>query len=298
MEYRNSTHLFLVGRDYHLGDLLWLTAVLAEYRRQIQPARIVVACPNRPIARILEHNPWIDGLLRGEASSILAAARKGFGPEIVLHDLRILPLGVAMVREWRYRLPWLYYRDLWLEGRGQWLATFLRLGPLTDFRPILELREEDREFAGTLTSPYVVLAPHVGHYTLPLASVFWHRVKGWEKQRWVELAGLLRKRGYQPLTLAGPGQQAIPDTMPLIGLPMRQVAGLIDRAAALITVESGLWFIAAARCTPFVIVPWWLPRSVDWPAHMKVPHRLVYRRGAAAADVLRHVCQLASGNPE
>lgn len=54
MATRQSTHLFLIGQDYHLGDLLRSTAVLAEYRRQVRPDRLVVACPDRAISRILE----------------------------------------------------------------------------------------------------------------------------------------------------------------------------------------------------------------------------------------------------
>jgi ADP-heptose:LPS heptosyltransferase len=95
----------------------------------------------------------------------------------------------------------------------------------------------------------------------------------------------LRAAGYEPITLAAAGQAPIPGTRPVVGLPIRQVAGVIERAAALITGESGLWFIAAARRTPFVIVPWWLPRGVDWAAPMRTPHRLIFRQDAAVNTV-------------
>lgn len=301
-------HLFVVGRDYHLGDLLWLTAVLAQYRRQIKPSRLTVAAPDRAITRILEHSPVIDNLLYGEGPFVVPNARASRmaqqtetgGPEhetgepLVLHDLRALPLSMTMVRRWHHRLPWLYYRDLWLEPRGQWLATFLGLGPLRDFRPVIGLTEEDRAFARTLPSRYVTLAPHVGHYTLPFVNALWHRIKGWDRRNWIELAGAIRREGYEPVTLAGPGQEAIPGTRPLIGLPIRQVAGVIEGAAGLVTVESGLWFLAAARGTPFIIVPWWLPRSVDWPGPMRVPHRTIYRDHASTADVLASLRDLAT----
>lgn len=294
-----ETHLFVVGRDYHLGDLLWLTAVLAEYRRQIKPERLAVAAPDRAITRILEHNPVIDDLLYGEGFSAIPSARAVLGSRLVIHDLRVVPLAIAMVRQWRHRLPWLYYRDLWLEARGQWLATFLQLGPLRGFRPIAGLTEEDRTFARTLPVRYVTLAPHVGQYRLPGVNAVWHRIKGWDWRNWVELAAALRREGYEPVTLAGPGQEAIPGTRPLIGLPIRQVAGVIQGAAALVTVESGLWFLAAASSTPFVIVPWWLPRSVDWPGPMQVPHRRIYRDHASPRDVLASLRELImeAGDP-
>ena len=56
--------------------------------------------------------------------------------------------------------------------------------------------------------------------------------------------------------------------------------------------ESGLWFIAAGLCTPFIIVPWWLPRSVDWAAPMQVPHRLIYRGEDSVEEVLEQFHQL------
>jgi hypothetical protein len=323
-----STHLFLLGKDYHLGDLLWFTAVLAEYRRQVQPDHVLVGCPDRPISRILEHNPLIDEILYGRGSSIRRAAQDRFGKKLVLHDLRILPIAATMIRRWRHRLPWLYYRDLWLQERGQWLATFLGLSSLHQFRPVLRLVEEDRAAARTLSSGYpaaglgapaaglggpggalwaclgdpavgsstppagvsppgiVVLAPHTGQYTLPVMGAFWSKVKGWPPGHWVTLAHQLRTEGYEPVTLAAPGQTPVPGTRGVIGLPIRQVAGVIERATGLITVESGLWFIAAALRTPFIIVPWWLPRSINWAAPMQVPHRLIYRDGNSVDEVL------------
>lgn len=283
-----SSHLFLLGQDYHLGDLLWLTAVLAAYRRERQPGRLLVGLPDRPISRILEHSPVIDELLYGEPSALLRQARQHRGPDLVVHDLRPLSLAVAMIRDVRYRLPWLYYRDLWLGARGQWLATFLRLDPLVDFQPSLHLTPADQTLAHSLPARYVVFAPRVGQYTVPLAGRFWRRVKGWPEERWIELAERFRAAGYEPVTVAGADQTALPGTIGLMGRPIRQVAGVIDRAALLVTVESGLWYIAAARRTPFVIVPWWLPRSVNWPAWMNVPHRVVYREQTSVPDVLFH----------
>jgi ADP-heptose:LPS heptosyltransferase len=64
---------------------------------------------------------------------------------------------------------------------------------------------------------------------------------------------------------------------------------VIERAHALITVESGLWYLAAALDTPLVIVPWWLPRSVDWVAPMGVPYRLINRQEATVNRVLAQV---------
>ncbi len=285
-------HLFLLGKDYHLGDLLWLTVVLSAYRRQIQPDVLLVGCPDRTISRILEHSPLIDTLLYGEAQAIVAAVRERYGRDLRVHDLRPLPLAMAMLRAWRSRPPWRYYRDLWLEPRGQWLATFLQLGRLQAYRPLLHLRDDDRVTAQSLVHPYVALAPHVGHTALPIANGLWARLKGWEDARWQALAAGVRRAGYEPVTLAATGQAPIPGTIPMVGLPIRQAAGVIERAEALITVESGLWYVAAALGTPLVIVPWWLPRSVDWVAPMGVPYRLVYRDRAPVSRVLSQLDEL------
>lgn len=282
---REPSTVFLLGKDYHLGDLLWFTAVLATYRQARGPGQVQVHVPDRPVSRILEANPFIDRLVYGGADPIAAALRQQNGDGLIVHDLRMLPIGLAMMREWRRRLPWLYYRDLWLQPRGQWLATFLGLGHLRDYRPSLCLTDEDRAAARHLPAPYVVLAPHVGAYSLPLVGLLWKRIKGWEPERWIELADRLRREGYAPVTMGAPGQEPIPGTNPVIGLSIRQAAGVIERATALVTVESGLWFVAAALGTPFIITPWWLPRSIDWAAPMQVPHRLVYRDEASVEHV-------------
>jgi hypothetical protein len=295
MTAQSSVHLFILGKDYHLGDLLWFTAVLAAYRRQVRPGRVLVGVPDRPISRILGHNLLIDDLLYGEGAALRARARaEAAGAPLIVRDLRVLPMAISLVRQWRRRLPWLYYADLWMQPRGQWLATFLGLGVLRDYRPELRLVEEDRAVARRLPSPYVVLAPHVGTYTLSLLISFWRRVKGWPAERWSMLARQLRQEGYHVVTLAAAAQRPVPGTIGLIGLPIRQVAGVIERAAALVTVESGLWFVAAALETPVIITPWWLPRSVDWAAPMNIPHRLVYRGEDSVDEVLAHIRQMDS----
>ncbi|MGH2448203.1 MAG: glycosyltransferase family 9 protein, partial [Chloroflexota bacterium] len=213
------------------------------------------------------------------------------GADSVVHDLRMQALGRAMVRNWRQRAPWLYYRDLWFEPRGQWLAGYLGLRTLTDYRPILSTEASDRGVANSMRRPYVLLAPHVGTYPFPLEP-FWQRIKGWPPADWARLARLVRNDGREVVTLAAAGQESIPGTVPMVGLPIRHVAGLIERAAGLITVESGLWFIAAAYRTPFVIAPWWLPRTIDWVGPMHVPHRLIGRADLTPETVARNLSEI------
>ncbi len=288
------THLFLLGDDYHLGDLLWLTPVLGQYRRELGPLTLVVGCPDRPINRILEGSPVVDALLYGDADRLLRETRRRFGDALVVRDLRPFSLASTMLREWRQRAPWLYFYDLWWRPRGEWLCNYLHLRRPDDLRPQLSLNDADRVAAGALPAPYVLLAPRTGRYPAPL-SWFWRAVKGRPEPHWQRLAAWLRLGGYEPVTLAAADQPPIAGTIPLLGLPIRQVAGVIEHAAGLVTVESGLWFIAAACCTPFVIDPWWLPRSVDWAAPMNVPHRLVYRSDSAPEQVYASLRELIRG---
>jgi hypothetical protein len=285
--------VFLLGKDYHLGDLLWFTAVLRAYRDRFRPATVTVLCPDRPISRILERNPLIEHLRYGDLPPAAHSICAKPGSMVRRHDLRVVPLGFQMVQEWRRRPPWLYYRDLWLEPRGQWLATLLGLGTLGDGRPVLCLDGADRLAAREISHPYVVLAPHIGQYSFRLAGAFWRGVKGWPVSRWERLAHHLRVEGYEPVTLAAAGQPAIAGTHPLTGLRIRQAAGVIESASALVTGESGLWLVAAALNTPFIIVPWWLPKAVDWAAASGVRYRLVYRDSASVNMVLEHVRELA-----
>lgn len=284
--------LFLLGNDYHLGDLLWLTPVLAEYARQRNPGSLIVGCPDRDLSRILENAPPIDRIIYGSPHVILHRLRTEFGSELDVHDLRMVPVAIRMLQEWRYHLPWLYYWDLWVQPRGQWLSTFLHLGTLTRFRPEMRLVPEDREGLPDLPSPYVLLAPHTGSYSLPGFEYLWRRIKGWETDSWMALASLFEQQGYAVVTVGARDQAPIPGTIPLLGQPIRKAAAVIEAAAALVTGESGLWFVAAAMRTPFVIVPWWLPRSIDWPKPMGIPYRLVRRNEAIPARVFGIVQEL------
>jgi len=137
----------------------------------------------------------------------------------------------------------------------------------------LKVLLDDRQVARTLPSPHFVLAPHVGKYTIPVVGSLWSRLKAWPPERWTLLVDSLQREGCHLVTLGAAGQTALPGTTGLIDLPIRQVAGVIERAKLLITVESGLWFVAAALGTPFVITPWWLPRSIDWAAPMNERRR-------------------------
>jgi hypothetical protein len=284
-----TVSLFILGSDYHLGDLLWFTAVLAAYRREMEPSRVIVSLPDRPISRVLEQNPLIDELALGTADGARDEAVRRYGKSIVVHDLRVVPIAFQMVRQWQRRRPWLYYSDLWAQPRGQWLATFLGLGRLYQLRPTLRLTDDDRTLSQSLPERYVVFAPHIGRYSVPLAGAMWRRVKGWPATNWVALAGEMRRAGFEPFTLGAAGQESVPGTTALLGLPIRQVAGVVERASAMVTVESGLWFVAAALGVPFVIVPWWLPRSIDWPGPIGVPHARVFRNADSVAEVAGHV---------
>jgi hypothetical protein len=132
----------------------------------------------------------------------------------------------------------------------------------------------------------VVLAPHSGSYSLPLVGGAWRKIKEWDQERWVELVRKLADAGIQSVTLGAANQGHIRGSIPVLELPIRHAAVVIEKAEALITGESGLWFVAAALETPFIIVPWWLPRGIDWPAPMGVPYRLIRRHSDSVEDVL------------
>jgi len=286
--------LFILGGDYHLGDLLWFTAVLGEYRRVNRPRLLMVNVPDRAVNRILEHNPTIDELSYSRPDVARADAVGRFGGEVVVHDLRPVPIAFDMISQWRQRMPWLYYRDLWLEARGQWLATYLGLGPMQEHRPHLGLVEDDFSVARQLPEKYILLAPHVGSYSVPLLAWGWQRLKGWPNDRWTALAAALRKEGLDSYTLGAAGQAVVPGTKGLIGLPIRQVAGVVDQASALVTVESGLWFVASALGVPFIIVRWWLPRSVDWTGACGVPHARIFSDDDSVGTVISELHRVVS----
>jgi hypothetical protein len=287
-----SVGLFIVGRDYHLGDLLWLTAVLRAYREMRSPERIVVALPDRPISRVLELCPLIDELTFMDDLKSVRASQ--FGERVEVIDLRPAKLAVRMVREWRRRLPWLYYRDLWLKPRGQWLATLLGVGEMREYRPCISLEAHDFDDMPRLPERFVVLAPSSGRYTIRVLGAVWSRVKLWPIENWVALATKLAEQGLTPVTLGTDGDRTIEGAESHLGLQLRTAVAVISQAEALVTVESGLWFVAAAVNTPVVIVPWWLPGKVNWVAPTNALHRLLRRAEATPARVMEAVGQLVT----
>jgi len=139
------------------------------------------------------------------------------------------------------------------------LAQTLRL-PSDDFTMRIVLTEEDRQFARTLLAekglegPFAVICPFT---TRPQ--------KHWLEERWVDLASNLETElGLASVMLGGPGDGKAAALIaerreaPLVNVVgqtrLRQAAALIERAALLVGVDTGLSHIGTALGTPSVLL--------------------------------------------
>jgi len=289
--------LFVFGREHHLGDLVAGTTTIRAYRVLHHPSRVAVLAPDRAYSRILERDPDIDDLLYAGDAELSDPQLK--------HGLSLPPADVVLDLSARSVLWLLHHRGplsrrlgllhtALLGTRGRIMAEAAGVPWPVDDRPVIALRAEDRGVAAQIPRPYVVLAPYVGRFHNRLMQALWQALKAWPMDRWQRLAALLRTDGYTVVTLGAGGEEAIPGTVPVIGRPIAEAAGVVERAAALITVESGLWYLACALGVPFVVVPYWPPRHADWIPAAAPPHRLLRRSTATPAAVVAAVQQIAA----
>jgi hypothetical protein len=251
--------LFVFGHEHHLGDLVAGTTTIRAYRALRRPSRVAVVTPDRAYSRILERDPDIDDLLYVGDADLTDLQSKG-SPVLPPADV-VLDLSARSVM-WllRHRGPLsrrlrLLHTAL-LGTRGRVMAEAAGVPWPLDDRPIINLHTGDRAVAAQIPRPYVVLAPYAGRFHNRLAQALWQALKAWPMDRWRRLATLLRAGGYTVVTLGAEGEEAIPDTVAVIGQPIARAAGVVEGATALITVESGLWYLACALDVPFVVVPY------------------------------------------
>jgi Glycosyltransferase family 9 (heptosyltransferase) len=247
-----------------LGDTLAATAVLRAQRAARPDDHISFLAPDRAYARILELCPGIDrvGYVQMPADEqiiygssrrlveslewwtagdfddrhvldIQEAASSGRGAELHMSEIYALDLGLK------------------LADRRPWVDTKLAL----EHRPV-EAPDE----------PYVVFARHTvsGKHVAPSHE----NTKRWHERKWVALAERIRRQlGLRVVSIGTPaeGRMEHPDVLDLHELDIREVAGLLAGARALISVDNGVFHLGLGLGTTLVhLQPKWLPSS--WTA--------------------------------
>lgn len=247
-----------------LGDTLAATAVLRAQRAAHPDDHITFLAPDRAYARILELCPGIDRVgyvqIPADEQIIYGSSRRlveslewwSAGDFDERHVLDIQE-AASSGRGAELHMSEIYALDLGLKltDRRPWVDTKLAL----EHRPV-EAPDE----------PYVVFARHTvsGKHVAPSHE----NTKRWHERKWVALAERVRRQlGLRVVSIGTPaeGRMEHPDVLDLHELDIREVAGLLAGAQALISVDNGVFHLGLGLGTTLVhLQPKWLPSS--WTA--------------------------------
>lgn len=131
--------------------------------------------------------------------------------------------------------------------------------PATGDRPRLPVSTEERAAIGRWLAERGVAADAA--LVLINAGASFGASKLWEPDRFAAVARQLQQRGYTPIVLAGPGEVALAESISGAGgvlaatrpvLPLDALRALVERAALLITTDSGPRHVAVALDVPVV----------------------------------------------
>ncbi len=261
----------LIARTDRLGDVL-LATPLARALRERWPAARIAWLARRYAAPLLAHNPDVDEVLLDE------------GPvDALVERLRRDRFDAAIVANARWRPTW----AAWAAGVPLRVGPASKLYSLLLSHPIVQHRSRGERHE--VTSNLALLGPlglHPGrvaprlHLTAAereeaaarLASlgvapatafVALHPGGGGSAERWPPahfraLAAALRKEGIPVVVTAGPGEdwrEAFQAAAPPVLAPpgtVRQLAGLLSRAAVFVANSTGPLHMAVALGVPTV----------------------------------------------
>jgi ADP-heptose:LPS heptosyltransferase len=235
-----------------LGDLLCTTPAIRSYRRTNPEAFITYIVHNADHCRVLDGNPDIDLILYREDLS-------NHGGHIV-HEawLRRLPveydettyLGRFDITELHRTHP-----EVFNDHLSQGFASLLGM-KVDSVRPVVALTPKDRAVVRSrVRRPYIVFGMHSTSAVLGDGGELTR--KEWVFERWLQLARRIHTWGEFDIIAVGSHADCWVESRyfrTLHGLPVRVVAALLERAACVVTVESGLSHLCHAVDAPMVLI--------------------------------------------
>ncbi len=226
-----------------LGDTLCTTPALHAFRRLHQETTIIYVVQSAPFCHVLDDNPDIDLLIYNEQLYF-----KGI-PDQTADWIRTLPIdltGGATLYRLDLKLA-CTTNEAFRQHISYRFAELLRV-EIESPRPFVHLNALDRRAASVLVPrPYVLFS--MTSVSNPEREDGRGRKKDWPLERWTELAARILEDGGFEVAVIGSERDArvaIPGVRMLYGLPIKVVAALLENAACVVTLESGIGHLAAA----------------------------------------------------
>lgn len=268
----------LVIRFSSLGDILLTAPALRALRTRFPVSHIdlLVASEYQEAARLIPGPNRVLAFDRSQGFSELLRLRgklsRCYHVVVDLQNnfrsafLRTFLFPIMWVKARRYRLRrWLMIQFKWNLYREirpvpvRYLDAVEMLGCHDDGQG-LELAIESIQPRGTNdatdfdkleSSLYAVLSPGAKHFT-----------KRWPAERWIELGQMLRESGRAVYVLGAASEHelvtnitgGIPQSIPVIGMPVQNVALILRHAQVAVTNDSGIMHLAAGVDTPLVSI--------------------------------------------
>lgn len=250
-----------------LGDALSATSVLRAHRALHPDDHVTFLVPDRAYARIFELSPDIDRvayvpvdddhqLVFEPSSSLVESLNYRPGEFDARHVLDIQEVARHAGSREGLHMAEGYARllGIQLDSRLPSLDRELALRHVTDQAP---------------DAPFIVFARHTvsGRHV----SVHSKRTKLWHERKWTQLASKVRRElGLQVVSVGTSGESRleVPGVLDLHDLSIFQLAGLLAKARALVTVDNGVFHLGLGLRTPLVhLQPRWL--GATWTASAK-----------------------------
>ena len=317
MQPHTTYHRILLTRLKFIGDVV-LTTPLIRTLRETFPSASISYLGEKHAVSLLEENPFLDEIIPIDLANSSLSAQLSLYARLhaerfdCVVDLFSNPRSALLAfatraatrvgadRRGRRRLYTVRIAD---DGRPKTAIEFhyqslaaLGIAPRS-FKTELYLTDAEREWA----SAYCVsrgIAPSRRLIALHCGGTW--PAKLWEKDRFVELGRRCAAELGSAIVLTGGGndrqvvsdvRQQLPDAVDAVGLTLRQLAALLDRADAMVSNDCGAMHIAVAVDTPTIGIfgpgedDIWFPYTKKYYGDA-TPHR------ALRKDVPCHPCHL------
>ena len=226
-----------------LGDTLCTTPALHAFRRLHPDAMIVCVVQAAPFCHVLDDNPDIDLLIYNEQLYFNGM------PEQTADWIRTLPIdltGGATLYRLDLKLA-CTTNEAFRQHISYRFAELVRV-EIESSRPFIFLNAAHRRAVSALMPrPYVIFS--MTSVSNPEREDKRGRKKEWPLERWTELAARILADGEFDVAVIGSERDArvsIPGVRMLYGLPIKVVAALLENAACVVTLESGIGHLASA----------------------------------------------------